>query len=85
VSFPIKWLCVSQTDVYCGSGKQSVYRATYKQFQLKWTKQKYRASRMAVSQSGNIVWRLDLGVLYALKDTDDPGEARVNYKTMKER
>lgn len=72
--FPVKWISVSRTGVFCCSVKQSVYQTSFNNFQLKWVKQRYRASKIAVSQSGSIVWKLNLGVLYALKNADDPGE-----------
>ena len=74
VPFLVKWICVTRSDIFCGSVKQSVYQSSCRTYPLKWVKQKCRASGMVISQSGNIVWKLDLGVLYALKDADSPGK-----------
>ncbi|XP_065200241.1 uncharacterized protein LOC135831573 [Planococcus citri] len=60
-----KWICVTNSGIYYGGAKSTVYYSETKDLKLNWKIQNYRAVKMSVSLDGSILWKIDLGVAYA--------------------
>lgn len=63
--FSPKWICVTNYKIYIGESKLAVFAYDKRNRKFEWTKQKFRALKLAVSLNEDIFWKLDPNIAHA--------------------